>query len=201
MNPSNKDTGRVFVISAPSGSGKTTLIRYLLERNPHLQFSVSHTTRQPRPGERHGRDYYFVDEKTFRGMIDQQAFIEWAQVHGHYYGTSRAEIQRILKSGHDVILDIDVQGALQIQRRIPEAVFIMIVPPGIDHLKERLIKRGDLSDDQLRLRLENARFELKLVRWFDYRVINEDIQKAVEELDSIIRATHCRIGLMAGFFL
>ncbi len=180
------------MVSAPSGTGKTTLCRKVLEELGDITFSVSHTTRPPRTGEMEGRDYFFVDEATFKEMISKGEFIEWAKVHGNYYGTSRENVLSILKNGKDVFLDIDVQGARQVREYFPKAVLIFILPPSWQELESRL--RGRKSDDEATIakRLKNARQEIAAISEYDYAVVNDDIDTAKEQLISIIVAQRLR---------
>ena len=151
-----KSRGVLFVISAPSGTGKSTLIRALMQNVPDLRFSVSHTTREPRAGESHGRDYFFVDVKEFEDMIDKGGLAEWARVHGNYYGTSRDFIEENLDSGAGIILDIDVQGKEQIEKVFPDCVSIFIMPPSMETLRQRLEGRGTNSAESIAKRMKNA---------------------------------------------
>lgn len=181
----------VFVISGPSGCGKSTLIKELLASLPGLDFSVSHTTRSPRPDEVNGRDYYFVSREEFQKMQAAGALAESALVHGEWYGTSLAEIENKSKN-KDLILDIDVQGARQIKARLAEAILIFVVPPSFSELEKRLRERKTDSPQAITLRLENARQEILQSDFFDYLVINGELGKAVEELRSIIIAYRCQ---------
>lgn len=183
----------LFVISAPSGGGKTTILRQVMAGLPRLVFSVSHTTRSPRPGEQDGRDYHFVSRETFNVIRSRQpsGFLEWAEVHGNLYGTGRDEVGRQLQAGNDVILDIDVQGAMQV-RETSAPVMVFIAPPSLDELEARLRKRATESDKTLALRLENARKELGCAGQYDYLIINDQLDQAVESLRAIIIAERCR---------
>ncbi len=183
----------LFVLSAPSGGGKTTILKKVMARLPGLVFSVSHTTRAPRPGEVAGRDYHFVSPEEFQAMRegDPPGFLEWAEVHGNLYGTGRAEVERQLQSGRDVILDIDVQGALQVQGAAAP-VMIFIAPPSLAELESRLRRRGTESEETISLRLDNARQELKYTDRYDYLIINDRLEEAVDSLHSIIVAERCR---------
>jgi len=181
----------LLVVTGPSGAGKTTLIHRLLEKHPEIKFSVSHTTRPPRPGEIDGVDYYFVSEKEFSRLLKKGTFVEWAVVHGHLYGTSRAEFRK--SRGNDLVLDIDVQGARQIKRVTgEEAVFIFVLPPDRDSLVKRLGSRGDLSAEELERRLKRASQEIKSYYLFDYVVINRELNQAVEAMEAIVRAERQR---------
>ncbi len=188
------DPGLVLVISAPSGAGKSTLIRLLRERMPELAFSVSHTTRPPRPGERDGVDYHFVDPGTFRAMVHRGEFAEWAEVHGHLYGTSLASLRAETEQGRDVILDIDVQGALQIARTVPSAVLVFVLPPSWEELRRRLEGRGQDPPEAIERRLRNARNELAQAGRYHYLVVNDDRERCASELEAIVRAERCRTG-------
>lgn len=185
--------GRLFVISAPSGAGKTTLLKRVMARLGGLSFSVSHTTRTPRPGERDGIDYHFVSKVEFGNMITQGLFLEHAEVHGNLYGTSKEAIDRQRSACIDVILDIDVQGAA-ILRRISQlaATHIFISPPSLNELEKRLRDRGTESEEVIAIRLENARIELQAVKEYEYLVINDRLDEAVDLLSSIIVAERAR---------
>ncbi len=182
--------GIVFVISAPSGAGKTTLIREILKRISGLSYSISYTTRPPRPGEVNGRDYHFVTEEEFLRMMREGKFVEWARVHGFLYGTPKENLYP--KPGTDVLLDIDPQGAKQVKEIRPDAVLIFIVPPSIDELERRLRERKEDSEEEIRKRLSNARKELDQVGLYDYIVVNDELDKALQYLSSIILAERCR---------
>ncbi len=184
----------IIVVSGPSGSGKSTLLRHVFKDLRGVAFSVSHTTRPPRESERNGREYHFVDESEFKRMIGRQAFAEWAVVHGHYYGTSKAEIVRKSR-GMDVLLDIDVQGARQIRERFPQAVFIFILPPKFAELKRRLRDRGEDDPATIALRLKNARREIREYESFDYLIINDRLDRAVLELEAVILGARCRTSV------
>jgi guanylate kinase len=180
----------VFIISAPSGSGKTTLIALLLTENPSLSFSISHTTRPPRPGERDGVEYFFISEQKFEQMIREERFVEWAEVHGHFYGTSREMLVQPEKENRDVILDIDVQGAAQVRQKMPEAISIFILPPSYEALKTRLLTRQKDKQEVMLKRLENARKEIRRYSEFDYIIINDDLETASKSLSSIIDSSN-----------
>lgn len=189
----------LFVISAPSGAGKTSLCKKLLERDEKLSFSVSHTTRKPRPGEVHGVDYYFVEEAQFAEMIQRGEFLEWADVYGRKYGTSKKEIERAKREKVDLLIEIDCQGAEQLRRTLPEAVGIFIVPPSLQALRERLSARGTESEEEINKRLSIAAKELADYKNFKYAVINDDFDKAVAELEAIVTAERCRIPRREAF--
>lgn len=180
--------GRLFIVAAPSGAGKSTLIDALLRQEPTLKLSVSYTTRPPRPGEQNGREYHFVDEKTFAEMQARGEFLESAEVHGYRYGTSRSVIRDVLDRGEDLLLEIDWQGARQVRRLIPEAVGIFILPPSIEELERRMRARGQDADDVIRRRLANAHEELAHAGEFQYAIMNSDFEAALQDLKAIIRA-------------
>jgi guanylate kinase len=180
------------VISAPSGAGKTTLINRLLSADDRFEFSISTTTRPRREGEKAGRSYDFTDEAQFREMIGQDAFVEWAKVHGNYYGTSKKEIDRICCNGKIPIFDVDVQGARTLKCRLDSAVYIFIVPPSREVLESRLRNRKTDSEEQIQIRLRNAIKELGEYTQYDYIVVNDDLEVALNELRSIVTAELCK---------
>ncbi|GMR03772.1 MAG: guanylate kinase [Gammaproteobacteria bacterium] len=179
--------GRLIILSAPSGAGKTSLANALVESLPDLVFSVSHTTRPPRPGEQHGVHYYFVAKKDFDEMIAAGRFLEYAQVFGHLYGTSRAVVENLLKQGKDVILDIDWQGARSIKQQMPQAVSIFVLPPSRAVLEERLILRGQDTPEVVEQRMREALAEMRHYDEFDYVVVNDEFKAALQDLKAIIR--------------
>lgn len=183
----------LLVVSAPSGCGKTTLLKKVMTDLPGLVFSVSHTTREPRPGEEDGRDYHFVNSEQFKEIRDQQpsGFLEWAEVHGNYYGTSRQDVEARLAEGQDVILDIDVQGAKQI-RQHGALVTIFIAPPSLPELKRRLRSRGTESEESLAVRLANAGKEMQAADAYTYLIVNDKLDEAVRALKAVIIAERCR---------
>jgi guanylate kinase len=186
-------TGKLFVISAPSGTGKTTLLKRVMAHLPGLSFSVSHTTRPPRPGEKNGIDYHYVSKAEFLAMIDQGLFLEYAEVHANLYGTSWAAIDQQCQAGLDVILDIDVQGAAILRRsRQLATAYIFISPPSIAELEKRLRGRGTESEETLAIRLANARIEVQAVKEYEYLVINDQLEETVDLLSSIIVAERAR---------
>lgn len=180
----------LIVISGPSGSGKSTLIRRLLQKHPEIVFSVSHTTRPRREREVEGKDYYFISLEQFKQMIAKDEFVEWAEVYGNYYGTGYREIETKGKAGYNkfLALDIDVQGARNIRRKYPEALFIFVIPPSLEELQNRLLKREKKEDENTRRRLEIARQELKEYEIYDYIVVNKDLDEAFYILNSIYTA-------------
>ncbi len=188
---SNK--GNLIVISAPSGSGKTSLANRALEEIPKLRFSVSHTTRKPRPGERDQVEYFFVSEKEFEEMIGQGTFLEHARVYGNYYGTSRAFVDEQLSVGYDVLLDLDVQGAAQVKKSYPEAILVFVFPPSLEVLKTRLKNRGLDDPSIIDKRLRIAKKEIQRYTDYQYVIINREIEESLVELKSIIQVAGCRL--------
>ena len=180
--------GNLYIISAPSGSGKTTLLQHLLRSFTDLKFSISHTTRLPRQGERDGVDYYFVDRAAFLSMADRGEFLEWAEFNGQLYGTTRAFVEAEISAGKDVILDIDVQGAKQVQALVEDATAIFILPPSFDELQRRLKDRMLESDDVIRRRLEIAKGEILFYSDYDYIIINDVLDNSIRLLECIIRS-------------
>src|SRR6185503_18334101 len=185
--------GTLFVVSAPSGAGKTTLCREARLRLPDLAYSVSYTTRAPRPGEIAGTDFVFVTEPEFRALEQGGAFAEWATVHGNLYGTRASALEVALVAGRDVLLDIDTQGAAQLRRRYPEAVLVFIVAPSMDELAQRLRERRSDADQDIERRLARAREEIALWKQYDYLIVNRDVKEAMDQLESIILAERCRV--------
>jgi guanylate kinase len=184
--------GTLFIVTAPSGAGKTTLVRGLLERDPKVQLSISFTTRDPRPGEQDGREYNFVDVERFRALRDRGEFLEWAEVHGNYYATSRVWIKEQIAAGRDILLEIDWQGAQQVRKVFADAVGVFILPPSLEELENRLRGRGTDSDAVISRRLLAARGEMRHVGEFDYVIINNDLQTAVDDLVAVVRAARLR---------
>jgi guanylate kinase len=184
--------GNLFIVSAPSGVGKTTIIQSMLSRWPALRYSVSCTTRSPRSGELHGEDYHFLDRQDFLDGIAKDRFLEWAEVHGEFYGTDGRVVADWLDSGNDVLFDIDVQGARQVLCVYPSATTIFILPPSMEALQARLSKRGTESGAQLRRRLEAAVHEMAQAAWYDYLIVNDDLIDAISDFESVLRATRCR---------
>jgi guanylate kinase len=184
--------GILFVISAPSGTGKTSLSKEVIDFFPQLRHSVSFTTRPMRSGEVDGRDYHFVSSETFAAMIEEGAFAEWAEVHGNRYGTAHATLEDARRSGFDLLLDIDCQGAAQIRRTYKHGVFIFILPPSFDELERRLRGRNTDSSEVIRRRIFNARQEVREAVWYDYIVVNDDFSLASANLKSILSAEACR---------
>jgi guanylate kinase len=184
--------GMLIVVSSPSGGGKGTLIDRVLKTVPGLGYSVSYTTRSPRAGEQHGREYFFVSTDAFQEMIRRAEFLEWANVYGCLYGTSRAQVDRERAAGHDIILELDVQGAASIRELIADAVTVFILPPSFELLRERLIKRGTDSPADLDRRLRGAPAEVKQYKFFQYVILNDDINRASAQLASVINAERAR---------
>lgn len=183
----------LLIISSPSGAGKTTLTRRLLREFPDFRFSVSHTTRKPRANEVDGRDYHFVNEDTFRQIVRDNGFAEWAEVHGNLYGTSVDEIRRARDEGKiGVLFDVDYQGARQIKEKLPDAVGVFILPPSMDELRRRLEGRGSDDAASRQRRFEKAREEIGHYPFFDYMIVNDDLERALAELRGIVLAEGCR---------
>jgi guanylate kinase len=183
----------LLIVSSPSGAGKTTLTRRLLGEFPEFRFSVSHTTRKPRPNEVEGRDYHFVSEEAFRKIIEDGGLAEWAEVHGNLYGTSVTEIDQARDEGKSgVLFDVDYQGARQIKEKFPDAIGVFILPPSMEELRRRLERRG--SDDAIsrRRRFEKAREEIEHYPFFDYMIVNDDLERALSELRGIVLAEGCK---------
>lgn len=188
--------GTLYIVSAPSGAGKSSLIQALLKTQPlyDTQVSVSHTTRDIRPGERHAIHYYFVSKRDFETMIEQHAFLEYADVFGNYYGTSRKAIEQLLSTGVDVFLDIDWQGARQVRQRMPQTRSIFVLPPSQDELNRRLRGRGQDSEAVILKRMAEAIAEMKHYDEYDYLIVNDDFDLALSDLKNIIRAERLRMG-------
>ena len=185
--------GNLFIISAPSGTGKTTILKKIIAIVSGVAFSVSHTTRQPRSGEQEGVDYFFVDRTSFEAMRAKALFLEWAEVHGNLYGTSSKVIQELAEQGQDIILDIDVQGALQLQEKLGgEGVFVFIAPPSLQELEKRLAGRRTDSTNAVATRLANAQMELRSLENYDYVIVNEKVDQAIEVLRAVIIAERSR---------
>ena len=180
--------GNLFVVAAPSGAGKSSLVKALMEVDSHVRPSVSHTTRPPRGQEKNGREYYFVSPADFDAMVQADGFVEWAQVHGHRYGTSRRAIAERMQEGSDVVLEIDFQGAMSIKSTFANAVSIFILPPSWEELRSRLERRGEDAADIIALRLMNAAIEVAQVGKFDFVIINELFDRALFDLKAIVHA-------------
>ena len=193
--------GTLYIVSAPSGAGKSSLIQALLKTQPlyDTQVSVSHTTRQPRPGEVHGEHYFFVNHDEFKEMISRDAFLEHAEVFGNYYGTSREAIEQVLATGVDVFLDIDWQGAQQIRQKMPHARSIFILPPSKIELDRRLRGRGQDSEEVIAKRMAQAVAEMSHYAEYDYLIVNDDLELCVEEMHAIIQGEHSKSSRNTGF--
>ena len=186
--------GAIFVVSAPSGAGKTTLCRMLTRRLQRIEHSISYTTRSPRPGEIDGKDYYFVDRDEFMKMVESGEFLEWAEVHGNLYGTSKDRLMERVNRGIDVILDIDTQGARQIRKQGIDATFVFILPPSMEVLKERLVNRGADTEEVIKRRLKNAIKEITDYKQYDYVIINDKLESAFEELKAVVLSRRVSIS-------
>ena len=180
--------GNLIVVAAPSGAGKSSLVKALLELDNHVHLSISHTTRPPRGQEKHGRDYYFASQPEFDAMVEGNAFVEWAHVHGNRYGTSKKAIEERIVQGSDVILEIDFQGALQIKQTFANALLVFILPPSWDELRSRLERRGEDSAEVIEIRLQNAAIEMAQADKFDFVIINELFDRALFDLKAIVHA-------------
>jgi guanylate kinase len=187
-----KGVGLIFIISAPSGTGKTTLVREVMDRLPGLQFSVSYTTRLPRPNEKDGEDYHFVSHFVFQKMVERDDFLEWAEVLGNRYGTPRPDLKKLESEETDLILDIDTQGAKKALKEIHQPILIYLLPPSLKVLRERLINRGVDSIEMVKYRLSNARRDMEESHWYHYVIVNDRIEDAIEKLKAIIIAERCR---------
>lgn len=197
MSHNSSAAGSLFVIAAPSGAGKSSLVQALLEQEPEMQLSISTTTRQPRPGEEHGREYFFNSKEDFLRRQTAGEFLEYAEVHGNFYATSRVALEEQVQAGKEVLLEIDWQGARQIRQHFPQAVSIFILPPSMSVLEERLRKRGQDSDAVIAHRLEGAGTELAHASEFEYVIINLDFAAALAQLQAIVRASRCKFRQQA----
>ncbi len=185
-------TGHLYIVTAPSGAGKTTLVRLLLENDPGIRLSISHTTRAPRAGERNGIEYHFTDVPDFLDKVREGEFLEWAEVHGNYYGTSRSGIEAALHAGQDVLLEIDWQGAQQVRRWFPAAIGVFVLPPSLDELARRLRQRATDSAETIARRVAAAREEMRHVGEFDYVIINDELPPALHDLLAVVAASRLR---------
>ena len=188
--------GVILVVTAPSGTGKTTLLKELLAADPRLKFSVSYTTRQPRPGETPGRDYFFVSPAEFHRLNDRGGLVEWVEQFGYWYGTSREWVEQTLAQDLDLVFDIETRGARSLKAAFPEAVLIFILPPSLSALESRLRGRGDLEPAELARRLAEGREELKEVSRYDYLVVNDQLELALSQLRAIVTAARCRTSYL-----
>ena len=192
MNKSARREGILFILSAPSGAGKTSLCRELIDSLPDLRQSVSFATRKKRGGEKDGVDYHFIKPEAFQKKIEQQQLAEWAEVHGNLYGTSLQTLNQAAEQGIDLLLDIDCQGAVQLKKNYQQGVFVFILPPDYAELEKRLRARGTDDEDVIRRRLENSKQEISQALWYDYLVVNDDIELARDRMLAIIAAERCR---------
>jgi len=184
--------GILTILSGPSGAGKGTVAKALLEKTKDLVYSISATTRLPREGEVNGSSYYFLSADEFRKRVDHQEFLEWAQIYGNYYGTLRLPVERALSSGKDVLLEIDVQGGIQVKKKFPQAVLIFLLPPSQDELESRLVKRASESAADIKKRLSWAEEEFEYLKLYDYAVVNDWVDEVVSKIQSIMVAEKCR---------
>lgn len=184
--------GNLFVVAAPSGAGKHTILRKVLEKDPDIEYSISATTRAPREGEIDGTHYFFIDRTDFEQRVARGEFVEWAEVHGNLYGTLRTELAQRLDSGKDIVLELDVQGMRNLVALYPDAATVFIMAPSIEILAQRLRKRGANTDEDTAVRLKNARDEIAARHAFQYIIINDELDKAVADMEAIIRAQRCR---------
>lgn len=198
---SKKKKGLLIVLSGPSGAGKGTICKALMEKEKNLKLSISATTRQPRSGEIEGKNYFFKSEEDFEKMIENDSFLEWAKVYGHYYGTPKDFVLKNLEEGNDVVLEIDIQGALKIKEKFPEGVFIFILPPSMEELKNRIKKRGTETEEEIIKRFKSAYEELNYVSRYNYVVINDSVEEAVEKIRAIIIAEKCRVDRNKDLYL
>ncbi|XZG70150.1 guanylate kinase [Chitinibacteraceae bacterium HSL-7] len=186
--------GNIFVVTAPSGAGKTTLVAALLAADPNVQLSISFTTRTPREGEVHGKHYHFVERAEFERMIAAGELLEYAEVYGNYYGTSKVWIESVIDNGRDILLEIDWQGAEQVKKIFPEALGIFILPPSVDELEQRLVNRGKDSAEQIAHRMAMARDEMSHYHQADHVIVNEHIDEAIRDLVAVVRAARLRVA-------
>ena len=184
--------GQIFVLSAPSGAGKSTIAEALMKRVEGMAYSVSHTSRPPRGRERNGVDYHFVNRHTFREMIEKKAFLEWAEVHGHFYGTALDTLKSRMTSDIDILMDVDVQGGRNVKKKFSDAVLIFVLPPSLKILETRLKGRGTDDPKVIQKRMAQASEEIKNCSWYDYIIINDDLEKAISEARSIVLSSRCR---------
>ena len=189
----HSNRGVLIVISGPSGAGKGTICKALLEKHDNIYISVSATTRSPREGEVEGVNYYFLTKEAFEKKVSENGFLEYANVHGNFYGTPKVNVEKMLEEGKDVILEIDIQGALQVKENFKEGVFIFILPPSMEELKKRIIKRGSETEESLMTRFKNAYKEINYVSKYNYAVVNDTLELAVSKVESNIAAEKCRV--------
>ena len=186
------DKGMIVVVSSPSGTGRTTIIERVLREDSRLRYSTSVTTRPQRPGEKEGKDYFFVSEKEFKQRIERGEFVEWAEVHGFMYATPRAPLVETVQQGGVIILDIDIQGAMQVKEKFPHCVTIFVAPPSLESLEQRLRNRGTDSEELIKRKLQDALREMAKIPEYDYLIVNEDLDTAVRQLQAILEAERCR---------
>ncbi|QGH23049.1 guanylate kinase [Clostridium butyricum] len=189
----DKGRGLLIVISGPSGAGKGTICKSFLERNSEVEISVSATTRSPRNGEVDGINYYFMSKEQFKEKIEANDFLEYAEVYDNFYGTPKSNVEQLLESGKDVILEIDIQGALKVKENTEEGVFIFILPPSMEELKARIIKRGSETPESLMKRFKSAYKEINFISRYNYAVVNDEVETAVDKLEAIVCAEKCRV--------
>jgi len=192
MQHSTQQKHLLIVVSAPSGAGKTTLCREVLSHIPNLAFSISHTTRSPRAGETNGRNYFYISQQEFQEALDQKKMAEWTEIYGNRYGTSRQTIDDMFARGCDVLFDIDEPGARQLKQAYPSVITVLVLPPSLPVLRQRLIDRGTEEGQALEGRLQRAREEIEAMRWYDYVVINDTITEASDQLRAVIISERCR---------
>ena len=188
-----KKKGMIIIVSAPSGAGKTSICDALIESDKNIVYSVSTTTREPRKGEKNGKEYYFVNDSDFKKMVKKKMFVEWAKVHDHFYGTSKKVLEQTISKGKDILLDIDVQGAVKIKKQYKNALMIFITTPTLKVLKERLIKRNKDSLEVIKTRVENAKRELTYLPKYDYLILNDKLDESIKQAKSIICAERLSI--------
>lgn len=193
MDYCNQHSGKLFIISGPSGAGKGTICKRLVE-DTKVEISVSVTTRNPRPGEVDGKSYYFATKDEFQSQIERDGFLEYAEVYGNYYGTPREKVVEKLKQGVDVVLEIDIQGALNVKEAYPNGIFIFILPPSMAELRKRITGRGSESEEAINLRLSQTLKEISYIDKYDYCVVNGDLEEAVSRVKSIVTAEHSRVS-------
>ena len=195
-----KNKGMIIIVSAPSGAGKTSICDALIKSDKNIVYSVSSTTRTPRKGEKDGREYFFVNDNTFKSMVKKNMFVEWAKVHDHFYGTSKKVLEQTINKGKDILLDIDVQGAVKIKKQYKDALMIFITTPTLQELKKRLIKRNKDSLEVIKRRLENAKKELTYLPKYDYLILNDKLDKSIEQVKSVICAERLSIKRNIKYF-
>lgn len=187
-----KEKGILFILSGPSGVGKGTVRKQLFRKDPNLKYSISMTTREPRVGEKDGIDYFYRSKEHFKELIEKNAFIEHAQYVNNHYGTPKEYVENMLSLGHDVFLEIEVQGALQVKENYEKGIFIFLLPPSLEDLKTRILKRGTESEELVLNRLKEARNEIEMMEEYDYVVVNDNVHHAVRKIESIIQSEHCK---------